>query len=118
MGSKKLSREQSRVLRDSVRQQETLGISAMTLMEIAALFGSGVARSEIRASELLRDLESNPAIEVIPFAFDAAAEMAALGPSLRDPSDRAMVATARVLGLRLITSDQRIIDSNLVPVVV
>jgi PIN domain nuclease of toxin-antitoxin system len=36
---------------------------------------------------------------------------------LRDPSDRAIVATARVRNLRLLTSDQRIIGSNLVAVV-
>jgi PIN domain nuclease of toxin-antitoxin system len=36
---------------------------------------------------------------------------------LRDPADRTIVATARVRNLRLLTSDQRIIESNLVPVV-
>jgi PIN domain nuclease of toxin-antitoxin system len=46
-----------------------------------------------------------------------AAEVAALGGSLRDPADRAMVATGRVNRLRLVTSAQCIIDSKLVPVV-
>jgi PIN domain nuclease of toxin-antitoxin system len=36
---------------------------------------------------------------------------------LRDPADRAIVATARVHRLRLLTSDQRIATSGLVPVV-
>jgi PIN domain nuclease of toxin-antitoxin system len=36
---------------------------------------------------------------------------------LRDPADRAIAATARVHRLRLVTSDQRIIESKLVPVV-
>jgi PIN domain nuclease of toxin-antitoxin system len=49
---------------------------------------------------------------------DVAAEVAAIGGSLRDPADRATVGTARVRRLRLVTSDQRIIDSGLVPVVV
>lgn len=35
----------------------------------------------------------------------------------RDPADRAIVATARVHRLRLVTSDQRIIESKLVPVI-
>jgi PIN domain nuclease of toxin-antitoxin system len=46
-----------------------------------------------------------------------AVEVAALGEALRDPADRAIVCTARTRGLKLITSDQRIIDSDLVPVV-
>jgi prevent-host-death family protein len=36
---------------------------------------------------------------------------------LRDPADRAIVATARVHRLRLITADRRIIDSKLVTVI-
>jgi PIN domain nuclease of toxin-antitoxin system len=63
-------------------------------------------------------LESAPGFEIIPFSIEIATDVAALGPSLRDPADRAIVCTARVHGLRLITSDQRIIDSGLVPVVV
>jgi PIN domain nuclease of toxin-antitoxin system len=42
---------------------------------------------------------------------------AALLSVLRDPSDRAIVATARIHRLRLVTSDQRIVESKLVPVV-
>jgi PIN domain nuclease of toxin-antitoxin system len=36
---------------------------------------------------------------------------------LRDPADRVIVATARVHGLRLLTSDQRILESHLVSTV-
>jgi hypothetical protein len=36
---------------------------------------------------------------------------------LRDPADRAIVASARVHNLRLVTSDRRIIESKLAPVV-
>lgn len=48
---------------------------------------------------------------------EIAREVAAMGDSLKDPNDRVIVATARVRGLRLVTSDERIIDSALVPVV-
>jgi PIN domain nuclease of toxin-antitoxin system len=40
-----------------------------------------------------------------------------MGDALRDPGDRVIVATARVHRLRLLTSDQRIIESALVPVI-
>ena len=44
-----------------------------------------------------------------------AAELASLPESFhRDPADRILVATARILGATLLTRDQRIIDSELV----
>ena len=49
--------------------------------------------------------------------FEIATEVAALGDSLRDPADRAIVATALVHRLTLVTSDQRIIDSRLLTVI-
>jgi PIN domain nuclease of toxin-antitoxin system len=114
---RKLSREQARVLRDAVRRREPVAVSAITLLEIAILFGEGRVRSSLAARELLTELESSPAIQIVPLTVDVAAEVAALGGSLRDPADRTIVATARVHRLRLITSDQRVIDSGLVPVV-
>jgi PIN domain nuclease of toxin-antitoxin system len=114
---KKLSREQTRVLREAVRRREPVAVSAITLLEIAILFGEGRVRSSLPALELLAELESSPAIQIVPLTVDVAAEVAALGGSLRDPADRTIVATARVRRLRLVTSDQRIIDSGLVPVV-
>jgi PIN domain nuclease of toxin-antitoxin system len=114
---KKLSREQARVLHEAVRRREPVAVSAITLVEIAVLFGEGGVLSVGPAGELFGELESNPAIEIVPITVDVAVEIAALGGSLRDPADRTIVATARVRGLRLITSDQRIIESGLVKVV-
>jgi len=114
---KKLSRDQTRVLRDAVRRREPVAVSAITLLEIAILFGEGTTRSDIPVRDLLGELDSNPAFQIVPLTVDVAAEVAALGASLRDPADRTIVSTARVRKLRLLTSDQRIIDSKLVPVI-
>jgi PIN domain nuclease of toxin-antitoxin system len=114
--SKKLSREQCRVLDDAGRRGEAVGVSAFSLIEIVLLaegrkgIGAGV-------DELFHEFDTNPAIRIIPFTTDVAREMGAMGDSLRDPGDRAIVATARVHRLRLLTADQRIIDSDLVPVI-
>ena len=113
----RLSQEQTRVLREAVRRREPLAVSAMSLLEIAVLLAGRNTRSDIPVHELLLDLESNPAFQLEPLTVDVAAEVAALGASLRDPADRTIVATARVRKLRLITSDRRIIDSKLVPTV-
>jgi len=67
--------------------------------------------------ELLSELDTNPAFQIVPLTVNAAAEIAAVGRLLRDPADRAIVCTARVCKLRLVTSDRRIIESGLVPTV-
>ena len=114
---KRLSRDQTRVLREVDRRQEAVAISAITLLEIATLFRQGSGRSNISVEDLLHEIGLNPALHILPLTVDIAAEVAVMGPSLKDPADRAIVATARIHGLRLITSDQRIIDSRLVPVI-
>lgn len=110
----KLSGEQSRVLREAVRRLEPLAISAVTLIEIAVVPRGRFSRDSI---EIIREIESNPIFQIIPITFDVAVEVAAIGRHLEDPADRAIVSTARVRQLTLLTSGERIIDSNLVPVI-
>jgi PIN domain nuclease of toxin-antitoxin system len=105
------------VLRDAIKHHQPLAISAISLLEIAILFGEGRTRTEIPLAELLNEIESSPTFQVIPFTVDIAAEVGALGPALLDQTDRAIVATARVRKLKLITADQRIIESGLVSVI-
>ena len=95
-----------------------MAISAITLLEIAVLLGEGGTRSPVALDGLLNEIDSSPAFQIIPFSVEIAAEVGALGGGLRDPADRAIVGTARVQRLRLVTSDRRIIDSGLVPVIV
>ena len=112
---KKLSREQHMVLGDAVRRGECVGVSAFTLLEIVLLAEGRRIRAGL--DELFQELSTNTAIRIIPLTTDVALEVAALGDALRDPGDRVIVATACVHRLRLITADQRIIESALVPVV-
>jgi PIN domain nuclease of toxin-antitoxin system len=114
---RKLSREHLRILRAAARNSEPLAVSAISLLEIAVLFGEGSTRLKAPARELLSSIDENSGFAVLPLDIEVAAEVAALGDSLRDPADRAIVATARVHRLRLLTSDRRIIASKLVPVV-
>ena len=114
---KKLSREQRRVLEGAVTRTEPLAISATSLLEIAVMVSDGHFKLRSSLDAFLNDLESHPLIQVLPLTYRVASEVAAIGGVLRDPADRAIVATARVHCLRLITSDQRIIESKLVPVV-
>ena len=115
--SGRLSREQMRILREAVRRGEPLAVSALTLLEISVMSGLPRSRREVPVRKLLAELESYPIFRFYTVDFDIAAEVASMGDFFRDPADRAIVATARVMKLRLLTSDQRIIDSKLVPIV-
>ncbi|HET9320180.1 MAG TPA: type II toxin-antitoxin system VapC family toxin [Bryobacteraceae bacterium] len=115
--AKKLSREQVRVLEAAVRRTEPVALSAVSLLEIAVLSSQGKLRLKMTIDEFFGHLQTGPVFQILPLTFEVAAEVASLG-SLRDPADRAIVATARIERLRLVTSDQRIIESKLVPVVV
>ncbi len=99
-----------------MRRTELIALSAVTLLEIAMLAGDGRIKLRMSLNEFFDELQANPVFQVLPVTYDVAIEAASLG-TLRDPADRAIVATARVHGLRLVTSDQRIIESGLVPIV-
>ena len=113
---KKLSREQNRVLDEAVRNGERVGVSAISFLEIA-LLAEGPKRIVTGVHDMLHQLETNPAFLIIPITSEIAREVTALGGSLQDWMDRTIVATARIHRLRLLTSDQRIVESDLVPVV-
>ena len=114
--SKRLSREQDRTIEAAMLRSEPLAISAMTVLELAMLVSEGRINLNRPLDQFLGDLASNAGVRLLPITFEIALEAAALRP-LRDPADRAIVGTARVHRLRLVTSDQHIIDSNLVPVI-
>lgn len=111
----KLSKDQARVMTELDRRREPFALSAITLLEIAVLIGTG--RIDADLEDLLGPLRDSPGVQILPLTIPVAREVWALGDSLRDPMDRTIVATARVHGLRLVTSDQRMISSNLVPVI-
>lgn len=105
------------MLEAAVRRTEPVALSAVSLLEIAVLSSQGKLRLKMTIDEFFGHLQTGPVFQILPLTFEVAAEVASLG-SLRDPADRAIVATARIERLRLVTSDQRIIESKLVPVVV
>ena len=115
--SKRLSRPQSRAIEEAMRRGEPVAVSAITLLEIAMLAHDGVIDISASVDEFFETaLAGNPAIILIPLSYGIASLAGGLKP-LRDPADRTIVATALVHKLRLVTSDSRIIESDLVPVV-
>jgi PIN domain nuclease of toxin-antitoxin system len=88
----------------------------MSLLEITRLANGPRPLLKGLVNDFFRDLSSNPTVQILPISFEVALEAAVLG-ALRGPADRAIAATALVHRLRLVTSDQRIVESNLVSVV-
>jgi PIN domain nuclease of toxin-antitoxin system len=82
------------------------------LLEIAVLVRAGELEIDGQLDEFLDSLDRSP-FQVLPLTPAVAFEAGSL-EILKDPADRAVAATARIHGLRLVTSDSRIIDSNLV----
>ena len=114
--AKRLSRRQVKVLEGAVQRAEPVALSAITLLEIAFLASEGKLLLKARLNDFFDDLQGNPVFRILPLTFEVAAEVAALRLP-RDPADRTIVATARTHRLQLVTSDQRIIESGLVPVI-
>jgi len=93
-----------------------VAISAISLLEIAVLASEEKPGLKVPLEEFFQNLNSNPVFRILPLTYEVALDVALLSV-LRDPADRTIAATARVHRLRLVTSDQRIIDSKLVQVI-
>lgn len=113
----KLSAEQRRIMRKAAGRGEPLAYSAITLLEIAVVFGIGNRKAPAIAAQILQDVEDDPNFLILPITFQIATEVASMSPHLQDPNDRAIVATARIHQLTLLTADERIIKSKLVPTI-
>jgi PIN domain nuclease of toxin-antitoxin system len=116
-GSKKLAREQHRAT-ERAASTGTLFLSEISFWEIAMLVEAGKLTFREPLDEWLERAAAAPAVQRIGITPTIAREVASLSTTRNwDPADRILVATARVLGARLVTSDSRIIDYKLVPTI-
>lgn len=105
----------NQVLEEAVEGSEPLGVSTISLWEIAMLVSRGQLQLLGSLDTLLADIESHSMIRLLPINACVAAESTRLGPAYpRDPVDRIIGATARCYGLRLITVDRNIRNSGVV----
>ena len=85
-------------------------VSAVTAWEIALLHAGRKRSFEPSPMAWLSDLERQQGIRFIPLDHAMAAHSQALpGDFHRDPADRFLVATARVLDVPIVTRDKRIL---------
>lgn len=90
-------------------------VSDISLWEVAMLHSLGRVRLSLPLRDWLETAVAPPLVRRHGISPAIAAELATLPESFhRDPADRILVATARVLGATLLTQDRRIIDAELV----
>ena len=103
---------------NAVDSKSPLLVSDISLWEVAMLHSLGRIRLLIPLREWLDKAAAPPLVQRYGISPAIAAEVAALPASFhRDPADRILVATARVLGVTLLTQDRRITDAALVDTV-
>jgi len=114
-GDPKLSRKQQQVLNRMSAQTPFL-LASISLWEIANLASLERLKFEMSFRDWLEEALTIAHCEICDLTPAVAAEVFALGDRLhRDPADRVIVATARVHGATLVTSDASIIDADVVP---
>ncbi|MDE2876001.1 MAG: type II toxin-antitoxin system VapC family toxin [Gemmatimonadota bacterium] len=113
-GEGPLSEGQQRVL-NVADGNSPLRVSDISLWEIATLHSLGRIQLAIPLREWLEKATARPLVRRHGITPAIAAEASALPDSIhRDPADRILVATARILGATLLTQDRRILESGLV----
>lgn len=114
---KRLSRQQRRVI-ERADDAHAVVLSDASMLEVAQLVERGRVRLDIPVDAWLSRATAAPLVERVGISPAIAREIVDLQTTRGwDPADRVIVASARVLGVPLVTSDGRIIDSGLVETV-
>lgn len=112
--SSQLSRPAFREMRKAEAKGE-LAIASITLWELALLYQRGRLRASGTIESSIRLILEKSHVRVIELTPEIAALTTAFPESYpKDPGDRLIGATARALGLSLVTQDERIRSSPLV----
>ena len=117
-GHERLTSAQTAALRRAEARGDRIGVPAICFWEIAKLVERGRLEFEVPADEVFDEIEEHPTIRLLELSPRIALESTRLGPGFHgDPADQLIAATARVHGLKLVTSDDRIRSSRVVGVV-
>ncbi|MBI5532548.1 MAG: PIN domain-containing protein [Deltaproteobacteria bacterium] len=109
---KRLGRRALRLLREADLGRAQVLVPAIVAVELSLIREAG--RRVIGPAELRALLSAQPAFCVLPLDLEQTVEFALLS-SIADPFDRLVIAAARSAGVPLITADETIASSGLVP---
>ena len=109
LGTGRLSAAQRQAIADN--EGDRIGISAISLWEIAKLAEHGKLDLGDEVSAWFRDSLTYPGLTILELTPEIAVESTRLpGDFNKDPSDQIIVATARVHKCSLVTSDRNMIS--------
>ena len=109
-------RQRGSIERTLKRSDVALLVSIISCWEVALLCQHGRFRFAIPVDTWLEEATTIPGIQVVPLSLPIIVTAARL-TALRDPADMLIVATAQHHGARLVTSDARIAEADLIAVV-
>ncbi len=105
----KLSKPAKHYLREAEKSDGGILVSAISAWEIAILVQKGRLTLAMDTEEWLNNSSLLPGLQFLAIDRYTAVQSAHLPePFHRDPADRIIVSTARVMGFPLVTSDQNI----------
>lgn len=107
-GDERITKTQTEVI--EANQANVIGVSAISCWEIAKLVEYGRLELPCSLREWFERALSYPGIRLLELRPEIAIESTQLpGEFHRDPADQIIVATARVHGCPLVTSDNRLL---------
>jgi PIN domain nuclease of toxin-antitoxin system len=108
-GSDRLSQTQLEAL--ETNEDGVIGVSAISLWEIAKLVENGRLELPVSLEKWFAQALNYPGVQIIELTPEIAVESTRLpGEFHRDPADQIIVATARVMKCKLVTSDEKILN--------
>lgn len=94
----------------AANQPAGLGVSAITVWELAMLERAGRVNVFRPIEDWIRDALAHPDVRLLDLSPDIAIASTRLPGSFhKDPADRILVATARELGIPILTADAKIL---------
>ncbi|MEN6451999.1 MAG: type II toxin-antitoxin system VapC family toxin [Thermoguttaceae bacterium] len=94
----------------TANQSDAIGVSAISCWEIAKLVERRRLELPCRLEEWFEHALAYPGIQIVELSPAIAVESCRLpGTFHRDPADQIIVATARLIGCSLVTSDKKLL---------
>ena len=112
----RLGKRSRRILQETEQGKHSIIVPIVVLEEINRLVERKIVRLEVPFRRWAEELERSPNFQVQAYTLEVLLESVSLA-AIRDPADRAIVATARQLRCPLITDDELIRDGEWVDTV-
>jgi PIN domain nuclease of toxin-antitoxin system len=113
---RRLGKRARRILQETEEGKHSIIVPIVVLEEINRLVERKLIRLDMPFRRWAEDLERSPNFQVQAYTLEILLESVSL-VAIRDPADRAIVATARHLRCPLLTADEMIQDGDWVDTV-